>query len=102
MPCTCAKSREGDVHGSWRGCAADGRTAVLQNCGPQQRGRRMQGTGRTDSEEKGLCTGPCPQGEYPPPLLAGATLKSQNLTEATPLVALTRALFVCAVGKHKR
>ena len=41
-------------------------------------------------------------GTYPPPPLVRATLKCQNLVETTPLVALTRVWFVCAVRKHKR
>jgi len=38
----------------------------------------------------------------PPPRLARATPKIQNLMEMTPLVARTRALFVRAVRKGKR
>ena len=37
-----------------------------------------------------------------PPPLARATLKFQNLTETTPPVALTRALFVRTVRRHRR
>ena len=43
----------------------------------------------------------CFRFSFPPPL-ARATLKFQNLTETTPPDVLTRALFVRAVGKHKR
>ena len=38
----------------------------------------------------------------PPPPFAEATLNFQILMESTPPVALTRALFVHAVRKHKR